>query len=116
MGVSRGGQDGVCLYDPATKGTVKFGWKDKDMLYYFTGTRNVDHANNLLALSLPTAPVTLDINIAHGLLGHPDTKTVIAMAKEHGWTLTGSVQPCGSCALAKARAKAIPKSTTTKAK
>ena len=68
------------------------------------------------ALSLTTAPATLDINIAHGLLGHPDTKTVTAMAKEHaGWTLTGSVQPCGSCALAKARAKAIPKSTMTKA-
>ena len=101
--------------DPATKGTVKFGRKDKDMLYYLSGTRNVDHANNPLALSLTTAPVTLDINIAHGLLGHPDTKTVTAMAKEHGWTLTGSVQPCGSCALAKARAKAIPKSTMTKA-
>ena len=103
--------------DPATKGTVKFGWKDKDMLYYFTGTQHVDHANNPLALSLTTAPVTLDINIAHGLLGHPDTKTVTAMAKEHGWTLTGSVQPCGSCALAKACAKVIPsKSTMTKAK
>jgi hypothetical protein len=38
--------------DPATKGTVKFGRKDKDMLYYFTGIRNVDHANNPLALSL----------------------------------------------------------------
>ena len=87
--------------------TVKFGWKDKeDMLYYyFTGTRNVDHANNPLALSLTTAPVTLDINIAHGLVGHPDTKTATAMAAEHGWTLTGTVKPCGSCALVKARAK-----------
>ena len=93
--------------DPATKGTVKFGRKDKeDMLYYyFTGTRNVDHANNPLALSLTTAPVTLDINIAHGLVGHPDTKTATAMAAEHGWTLTGTVKPCGSCALVKARAK-----------
>ena len=67
-------------------------------------------------LSLTTAPVTLDINIAHHLLGHPDTKTVTAMAAEHGWTLTGIVKPCGSCALSKARAKAIPKSTMTKAK
>ena len=101
--------------DPDTKGTVKFGRKDKDMLYYFTGTQNVDHANNPLTLSLTTAPVTLDINIAHGLLGHSDTKTVTAMAKEHDWTLTGTVQRCGSCALAKARAKAVPKSTMTKA-
>jgi hypothetical protein len=60
--------------------------------------------------------VTLDINIAHGLLGHPDMRTVRSMASKHGWTLTGSVQPCGLCALAEARAKAIPKSTLTKAK
>ena len=38
------------------------------------------------------------------------------MATKYGWTLTGAVKPCGSCALAKARAKAIPKSTMTKAK
>ena len=96
--------------------TVKFGRKDKDMLYYFIGTSNANHANNPLALSLTTAPVALDINIAYGLLGHPDTKTVTAMAKEHGRTLTGSVQPCGSCTLAKVCAKVIPKSTMTKAK
>ncbi len=60
--------------------------------------------------------VTLDINIAHGLLGHPDMRTVRSMASKHGWTLTGSGQPCGLCALAEARAKAIPKSTLTKAK
>ena len=101
--------------DPATKGTVIFGRNDKDMLYYFTGTQNADHVNNPLALSLTTSPVTLDINIAHdGLLGHPDTKAVTAMAKEHGWALTISVQPCGSCVLAKACAKAIPKSTIKK--
>ena len=102
--------------DPATKSKVKFGRNDTDMLYYFSGTRavaddSVQHVN-----SLTTAPVTLDINIAHGLLGHPDTKSVTAMAAKHGWTLTGTVKPCGSCALAKARAKAIPKSTMTKAK
>ncbi|KAI2489964.1 PIF1-like helicase [Fragilaria crotonensis] len=101
--------------DPVTKGSVKFSRNERDMLYYLIGTRTVKADNNLLVNSL-TAPVILDINIAHGLLGHPDTRTVTAMATKHGWTLTGTVKPCGSCALAKARAKAIPKSTMTKAK
>ena len=98
------------------KGMVKFGRNDRDMLYYFSGTRLVDTDTVQLVNSLTTAPVTLDINIAHGLLGHPDTRSVTAMATKHGWTLTGTVKPCGTCALAKARAKAIPKSTMTKAK
>lgn len=102
--------------DPVTKGTVKFGQNDGDMLYYMIGTRTAEAANNLLVNNLTTAPVILDINIAHGVLGHPDTRTVTAMATKHGWTLTRTVKPCGSCALAKARAKAIPKSTMTKAK
>jgi hypothetical protein len=72
------------------------------------GTENVH--------SLTIQPVTLDINIAHGLLGHPDICTVKAMAAKENWTLTGTVKPCGSCALAKARAKAVPKTTLTKAK
>ena len=103
--------------DPVTKGTVKFGRNDRDMLYYFSGTRLVDTDTVQLVNSLTTAPVTLDINIAqHGLLGHPDTRSVTAMATKHGWTLTGTVKPCGSCALAKSLAKAIPKSTMTKVK
>jgi hypothetical protein len=102
--------------DPVTKGTVKFGHNNGDMLYYFSGTRLTDADTVQLVNSLTTAPVTLDINIAHGLLGHPNTRSVTAMAVKHGWTVTGTVKPCGSCALAKARAKAIPKSTMTKAK
>ena len=89
--------------DPATKGMVKFGRKDNGMY-------------NPLALSLTTTPFTLEINIAHSLLRHPDTKTVTAMAAEHGWTLTGTVKPCGCCELSKARAKVMPKRTMTKAK
>jgi hypothetical protein len=93
---------------------VKFGRNDRDMLYYFSGTRLVDTDTVQLVNSLTTAPVMLDINIAHGLLGHPDTRSVTAMATKNGWTLKGTVKPCGSCALAKARAKAILKSTMTK--
>ena len=75
--------------DPHTKGTVKFGRKDKDMLYcYFTGTQNVDFANDPLALSLTIAPVSLDINIAHGLLRHLDIKTVTASYGGRTWVDT----------------------------
>jgi hypothetical protein len=78
------------------KGMVKFGRKDRDMLYYFSGTRLVDTDTVQLVNSLTTAPVTLDINIAHGLLGHPDTRSVTAMATKNGWTLNrilGHLQP-----------------------
>ncbi len=98
---------------PGIKKSVKFTQSSRDKFFYLSATRTVDDLPNVN--SLLTAPVTLDINIAHGLLGHPDTWTVSAMAKKEGWTLTGTEKPCGSCALAKARAKAMPKSTTTKA-
>ena len=101
---------------PMTSEPVHFKISEKDRLCYFEGTRRAGPHDGVSVNSLTTSPVTLDINIAHGLLGHPDTRTVRAMAAKQGWTLTGTVKPCGSCALAKARAKAIPKSTLTKAK
>ena len=101
---------------PMSSEPVSFKMNDKDRLCYFEGTRTYGGHDGESINSLTTAPVTLDINVAHGLLGHPDTRTVKAMAAQQGWTLTGTVKPCGSCALAKARAKAVPKSTLTKAK
>jgi hypothetical protein len=103
------------LTDPNTTTTVRFERNNNDQLYYLSGIRASGHDVEEVH-SLTTKPVTLDINIAHGLLGHPDTRTVKAMAARQNWTLTGSVLPCGSCALAKARAKAVPKTTLTKAK
>ena len=91
---------------------IRFQRSSSDQLYYLAGTRMTDVS--VLATSTPTA-TTMDINVAHGLLGHPDTRMVKEMARTQDWTLTGTVKPCGSCALAKARAKAIPKSTLTKA-
>ena len=54
--------------------------------------------------------ITMDINVAHSILGHPDTKIVKMMASHHGWTLTRTILPCGSCALPRARPKLVPKS------
>ena len=101
---------------PMSTTPVRFKVNDKDRLCYFEGTRTSGTHDGVSINSLTTSPVTLDINVAHGLLGHPDTRTVNAMAAKQGWTLTGTVKPCGSYALAKARAKAVPKSTLTKAK
>jgi hypothetical protein len=103
------------LTDPNTTTTVRFERNNNDQLYYLSGIRASGHDVEEVH-SLTTKPVTLDINIAHGLLGHPDTRTVKAMAARQNWTLTGSVLPSGLCALAKARAKAVPKTTLTKAK
>jgi hypothetical protein len=100
---------------PMSTKPVCFTMNSKDRLCYFEGTRTARAHNEVSINSLTTSPVTLNINIAHGLLGHPDTRTVKAMATNQGWTLTGTVKPFGSCALAKACAKAIPKSTLTKA-
>ncbi|KAI2509178.1 hypothetical protein MHU86_5188 [Fragilaria crotonensis] len=88
--------------DPIIKNTVKFTQNLRNKLFYLSAIRMAEEMPNIN--SLTTAPVTLDINIAHGLHGHPDTRTVTAMAKKEDWTLTGLVKPCGLCALAKARA------------
>jgi hypothetical protein len=103
------------LTDPNKATTVRFGRNDNDQLYYLSGKRTLGQEDEAVH-SLTTKPVSLNINISHGLLGHPDTRTVKAMAARQNWTLTGTVLPCGSCALAKARAKAVPKTMLTKAK
>jgi hypothetical protein len=60
---------------PMSTAPVRFKINDKDRLCYFEGTRTVAH-DGVSVNSLTTSPVTLDINVAHGLLGHPDTRTV----------------------------------------
>ncbi len=101
---------------PMSTAPVPFKINDKDRLCYFEGTRTAGPHARVSVNCLTTSPETLDINVAQGLLGHPDTCSLKALAAKQGWTLTGTVKPCGSCALAKARAKAVPKSTLTKAK
>ncbi len=53
---------------------------------------------------------------AHKLLGHTDIKTTKATAEKLKWNLTTKTMPlCGACALAKARAKGVSKTTSIKA-
>jgi hypothetical protein len=88
-----------------------------DNLYYLDGERALMHKEEKV-LSHELAPIytySVDVNTAHSLLGHPDTRTVRNMARFLKWKLTGDLLPCGSCALAKAKAKSVPKSTQTRA-
>jgi hypothetical protein len=110
------GKNEFVLTDPNKTTTVRFGRNNNDQLYYLSGKRTSGQEDEVVHSLTTKKPVSLDVNIAHGLLGHPDTGTVKAMAARQNWTLTGTVLPCGSCALAKARAKAVPKTTLTKPK
>jgi hypothetical protein len=57
---------------------------------------------------------TIDINAFHGVLAHADFTTCKFMAHSMKVNLTGTKMHCGACALAKAKAKAVPKTTATK--
>ena len=46
---------------------------------------------------------TMDINIAHRIFGHPSEATMKSTAKTYGWTLTGNLEKCDECTLAKIR-------------
>ena len=54
-----------------------------------------------------------DVNLMHGVLGHPSEQTVRATAALLGVTLTGSFVKCESCAIAKTRQKNVPKGHNT---
>ena len=47
----------------------------------------------------------LDINVLHERLGHPHLRHVLDTAKAMGISLSGEIQVCHACALAKARKK-----------
>ena len=51
----------------------------------------------------------IDINEAHRILSHASPDTTRITAKELAWNLTGELQKCKDCSLAKIRAKTITK-------
>ena len=44
---------------------------------------------------------TMDINVAHRIFGHPSEATTKSTAKQYGWKLTGNLDRCDECVLAK---------------
>ena len=57
---------------------------------------------------------TLDINLAHDMLGHKCESLLRQSFKLHGYKLTGKLQPCEGCIKAKARRKNIKKKSYNK--
>ena len=58
--------------------------------------------------------MTLDIDIAHGILRHPGIQIVRIMAEQQNWAPKGKVLSCAACAFAKDRANMNPQATMTK--
>jgi hypothetical protein len=67
------------------------------------------------ALLAESGIVAIDINEGHRLIGHCGEARVQAFAKQHDWKLTGDLRPCEACIQAKARAKAVSRTTMTRA-
>jgi Reverse transcriptase (RNA-dependent DNA polymerase)/Zinc knuckle len=84
-----------------------------DNLYYLTA--RLSESNNETVLT-SLAPRKITMGEAHRLFGHADIRSVKKTVEGFGWQLSETTMlPCGACALAKARAKAVPKTTLTRA-
>ncbi len=60
-------------------------------------------------------PKTVDINVAHDVCGHKGEALLKKTYKALGVTLTGTLKACEGCGFAKAKAKAVSKTTATNA-
>jgi len=58
----------------------------------------------------------VDINVAHRLFGHYNEAYIRSTCNTLGWEVTGKMKVCEACALAKAKAKSVSKSTAEVAK
>ena len=58
----------------------------------------------------------MDINIAHHIFGHPSEATTKSTVKKYGWTLTGNLEKCDECTLAKIRQRNLNKEATPSSK
>ena len=58
---------------------------------------------------------TVDINVAHKLLGHVSMDSIKRTADYYGFKLKGDFVSCADCALAKIRQKTVPKTTDIRA-
>jgi len=70
-----------------------------------------------VALVSATSPAQLsvDINVAHRVLGHANAGYVQNTAGSLGWKLEGTLRPCASCAFGKSRRASIPRSADSHA-
>lgn len=102
--------DGVMTISDSTgKYSVKVS-RNNGMLYYLTGSPVVGSVHAV------ETKEKMDINEAHDKYGHASNVPLKNLAKAIGIELTGDKKPCEACAYAKAKAKAVCKTTLVKAK
>ena len=96
---------------------LRFERDAEDHLYYLKCARTQSmETGGPTVMTVSVTATMMDNNVAHGMLLHPDERTLGAVAKKLKWSLMGALNPCRACcALAKAKAKAVPKSTQAKA-
>jgi hypothetical protein len=83
--------------------------KDKDeSMFYFKATRKKS-AGTAMTMDKKTS---MDINEAHEKGGHVHESVLKKTLESFGITLQGTLKPCDGCMKAKARAKAVPKTTS----
>ena len=83
--------------------------RNSGLLYYLTGTPVVGDVNAV------EPKEKMDINEAHDKYGHASNNPLKSLTKQLGIELTGEKKPCEACAYAKAKAKAVCKTTLVKA-
>ena len=83
---------------------ISFDMDPLDKLYYFRGHR-ISRKYESVTVAMTK---TMDINVLHGILDHADFTTCKLMTHSMKTNLSRSRMHCGACALAKAKAKAVP--------
>jgi hypothetical protein len=85
-----------------------------DSLFYVFARRFEPKPTDGIYLAAVIPKYTLEE--AHRLSGHVNKASIIRTFKALGWKLsTNEMDPCGACAMAKAKAKAVPKAPATRA-
>ena len=96
---------------------LRFERDTEDHLSYLkcARTQSTETGGPTVMIVVSVTATTMGINVAHSILSHPDGRTLRTVAKKLKWTPIGAFHPCGACALTKAKAKVVPKSTQTRA-
>ena len=106
----------------STMHDITFTLENDLVLYYLTGCHlsNADLAKSTQSISnsekkdTPTKLMTLDINLAHDIYGHIGEAALRSTLKVIGINVTGKLNTCEGCFLAKAKAKPVSKLSTVK--
>ena len=75
----------------------------------------VEQGEPIPTIQVARMPKTMDINRAHDFSGHKGKALLIKTYKAIGVTLTGELKSSEGCGLAKAKQKAVSKTTSTRA-